>query len=68
MLEHEIMDYLTRHKGGLYCDECLTRELKGYQRATISAATHAISSATGFQRATQTCAGCGGVQDGTEAH
>jgi hypothetical protein len=67
MLETEIMDFLTRHKGRLYCDECLTRELKRHQRARISAATHEISVATGFQRATETCAGCGGVQDGTKA-
>ena len=27
-----IMDYLTRRRGKLFCDDCPTRELQGYQR------------------------------------
>ena len=68
MLENAIMDYLTRRRGKLFCDDCLTHELRGYQRARIRTATQAIGATMGFQRAKETCAGCGGVQDGTKAH
>jgi hypothetical protein len=68
MLESAIMDYLTRRKCKLFCDDCLTRELQGYQRARIRTATLAIGTVTGFQRTTETCASCGGMEDGAKAH
>jgi hypothetical protein len=66
-LESTIMEYLAHRRGKLFCDDCLARALRGYQRARVKAATQAIGAATGFQRATETCAGCGGIQDGTKA-
>jgi hypothetical protein len=67
MLESAIIEFLIRHRGRLYCDDCLTRELKGYDRARVSTATRAFRAATGFYRAKETCAGCGGTHDGTKA-
>jgi hypothetical protein len=68
MLQTTIMDFLTRRRGKLFCDDCLARELQGYDRARVSTTTRAIGAATGFHRAKETCAGCGGVHDGTKAH
>jgi hypothetical protein len=66
-VENQIMDYLGRRRGKLYCDDCLTRELRGYQRATVAEATQAIGASVGFRWATETCAGCGEVRHGTKA-
>jgi hypothetical protein len=54
MLEQSIMNYLTRRRGRLYCDDCLAREIQSYDRARVSTATRAIGVVTGFHRAKET--------------
>jgi hypothetical protein len=45
-LESDIIVFLSRRRGRLFCDECLTRELRYAQRARIDAVTKAIGGAT----------------------
>jgi hypothetical protein len=66
-VESDIIEFLGRRRGRLFCDDCLTRELRYAQRTRIDAATKVIGATVGFRRATEMCAGCGGVRDGTKA-
>jgi len=66
-LESDIMEFLGRRRGRLFCDECLARELRYAQPARIDAVAKVICATVGFRRAAETCAGCGGVRDGTKA-
>ena len=66
-LESDIIEFLERRRGRLFCDECLTRELRYAQRSRVDAATKVIGATLGFRRATETYAGCGGISDGTKA-
>ncbi len=63
-LEGEIIEFLVRHRGQVFCDSCLQRELQISPRAGIASATAAIGVAIGFRQVTTECAGCGKVRDG----
>jgi hypothetical protein len=53
--------------GKLVRDDCLRLELQLTQHAAVGNATEAIGTVIGFRKATETCAGCGGVRAGTKS-
>ena len=65
--ENQIMELLTRHRGRLYCADCIPLELHWPNPKDILGAMHAIGMAKGFRLVTGTCSRCGGEQEGIKA-
>ena len=65
--ENQIMEFLTRRRGRLFCAECIPLELHWPNPKDIGGMMHAIGMAKGFRRAAETCSRCGATRDGIKA-
>jgi hypothetical protein len=65
--QNQIMEFLMRRRGRLFCEDCIPLELHWPNPKDIRGAMHAIGMAEGFRRATEICSRCGAVRNGIKA-
>jgi len=65
--QDQIIEFLTRRRGRLFCADCIPLELRWPNPKDINGAMHAIGTAKGFRWATEACSRCGAIRDGIKA-